>query len=36
MGQSDPHITWKHYVKLFDPTDVAARVRAAQASIAFD
>jgi integrase len=36
MGQSDPHVTWKHYVKLFDPTDVAARVRAAQASMSLD
>lgn len=36
MGQSDPHVTWKHYVKLFDPTDVAARVRAAQASVSLD
>jgi integrase len=33
MGQSDPHVTWKHYARLFDPTDVAKRVRAAQESI---
>jgi hypothetical protein len=33
MGQSDPHITWRHYARLFDPSDVAARVRAAQESI---
>jgi len=33
MGQADPNVTWKHYAKLFDPSDVAARVRAAQASL---
>jgi hypothetical protein len=33
MGQSDPHVTWKHYARLFDPTKVAERVRAAQESI---
>jgi integrase len=36
MGQKDPHVTWKHYVKLFNPSDVAARVRAAQASLSLD
>jgi hypothetical protein len=25
MGQSDSHVTWKHYARLFDPTDVAKR-----------
>jgi integrase len=33
MGQSDPRVTWKHYARLFDRSDVEARVRAAQASI---
>ena|SRR5436190_5017491 len=33
MGQKDPSVTWKHYARLFNPTDVAARVRAAQESI---
>lgn len=33
MGQSDPEVTWKHYARLFDPTKVAERVRAAQDSI---
>jgi integrase len=33
MGQSDPGVTWKHYARLFDRSDVEARVRAAQASI---
>ena len=33
MGQSDPLVTWKHYLKLFDRSDVAARVRAAQESL---
>ncbi len=33
MGQSDPLVTWRHYLKLFDRSDVAARVRAAQESL---
>src|SRR5206468_11982420 len=33
MGQSDPGVTWKHYARLFDRSDVEARVRAAQASL---
>jgi integrase len=33
MGQSDPNVTWRHYARLFDPTKVAERVRAAQASL---
>jgi integrase len=33
MGQKDPGVTWKHYARLFDKSDVAARVRAAQSSI---
>jgi integrase len=33
MGQADPSVTWKHYAKLFDRSDVEARVRAAQTSL---
>ncbi len=33
MGQSDPGVTWKHYARPFDRSDVEARVRAAQASL---
>jgi integrase len=33
MGQSDPGVTWKHYARLFDRSDMEAPVRAAQASI---
>jgi integrase len=33
MGQGDPGVTWKHYARLFDRSDVHARVRAAQASL---
>jgi hypothetical protein len=30
---SNPGVTWKHYARLFDRSDVEARVRAAQASL---
>ena len=33
MGQADPGVTWKHYARPFDRSDVEARVRAAQASL---
>lgn len=33
MGQSDPHTTWKHYLRLFDRTEVEDRIRQAQASL---
>ena len=33
MGQSDPHVTWKHYARLFDRSNVAGRIREAQASL---
>jgi integrase len=33
MGQADPGVTWKHYARLFDRSDVHARIRAAQASL---
>jgi integrase len=33
MGQADPGVTWKHYARLFDRSDVHMRVRAAQASL---
>lgn len=33
MGQADARVTWKHYAKLFDRSDVNARVRAAQSSL---
>jgi integrase len=33
MGQSDPLTTWKHYLRLFDRTEVEDRIRQAQASL---
>jgi hypothetical protein len=33
MGQSDAGVTWMHHARLFDRSDVEARVRAAQASL---
>lgn len=33
MGQADPGVTWEHYARLYDRSDVNARVRAAQASL---
>lgn len=33
MGQSDPHVTGKHYARLFDRSNVAGRIREAQASL---
>lgn len=33
MGQADPGVTWRHYARLFDRSDVEARARAAQASL---
>jgi integrase len=36
MGQRDPTVTWKHYLRLFDRSDVNTRVRAAQASLELD
>jgi hypothetical protein len=33
MGQADPGVTWKHFARVFDRSDVDARVRAAQASL---
>jgi integrase len=27
MGQSDPQTTWKHYLRLFDRSEVEARIR---------
>jgi len=33
VGHSDATVTAKHYARLFDRSDVAARVRAAQAAI---
>jgi integrase len=33
MGQADAGVTWKHYARLFDRSDVNARVRAAQAPL---
>lgn len=33
MGQADPGVTWRHYARLFERSDVDARVRAAQASL---
>jgi integrase len=32
MGQADPLVTWKHYLKMFDRSKVADRIRAAQTS----
>ena len=31
--QADPGVTWKHYARLFDRSDVNARIRAAQTSL---
>jgi integrase len=33
MGQKNPDVTWRHYYRLFDKSDLAARVRAAQESL---
>jgi hypothetical protein len=33
MGQSDPQTTWKHYLRLFDRSEVESRIREAQASL---
>jgi integrase len=33
MGQADPLVTWKHYLKLFDRSKVNEKIRAAQESI---
>jgi integrase len=33
MGQSDPQTTWKHYLRLFDRSEVEKRIRDAQASL---
>ena len=33
IGQANPHVTWKHYAKLYDRSNVNDRVRAAQASL---
>jgi integrase len=33
MGQKDPHVTWKHYARLFDRSKVYERIRQAQESI---
>ena len=33
MGHADAGVTLKHYARLFDRSDVEARVRAAQASL---
>jgi hypothetical protein len=33
LGQSDPQTTWKHYLRLFDRTEVEKRIREAQASL---
>ena len=33
MGQKNPSVTWKHYARMFDRSDVFARVRAAQESL---
>jgi integrase len=32
-GQSDPQTTWKHYLRLFDRSEVEKRIRDAQASL---
>jgi integrase len=32
MGQADPLVTWRHYLRLFDRSKVAERIRAAQTS----
>jgi integrase len=36
MGQADPLVTWRHYVKLFDRSRVNERIREAQQSIEND
>jgi hypothetical protein len=36
MGQADPTVTWKHYMRLFDRSDVSTRARAARASLELD
>jgi nitrate reductase assembly molybdenum cofactor insertion protein NarJ len=33
MGQADPLMTWRHYLKLFDRSKVNERIRAAQESV---
>lgn len=33
MGQKNPDVTWRHYYRLFDKSNLAERVRAAQDSI---
>jgi integrase len=33
MGQSDPLTTWRHYLRLFDRSKVAERIREAQSSL---
>lgn len=33
MGQKNPQVTWRNYYRLFDKSEVAERVRAAQAKI---
>jgi hypothetical protein len=33
MGQADPLVTWRHYLKVFDRSKVNERIRAAQESI---
>jgi integrase len=33
MGQKNPHVTWRHYYRLFDKSTVAERVRAAQSRV---
>jgi integrase len=33
MGQKNPQVTWRHYYRLFDKSNVAERVRAAQSAI---
>jgi len=33
MGQQNPDVTWKHYYRLFDKSNLAERVREAQSSI---
>jgi integrase len=33
MGQADPFVTWRHYLKMFDRSKVNERIRAAQESI---
>lgn len=33
MGQKNPDVTWRHYYRLFDKSNLAERVRAAQSSL---